>query len=95
MDEVFIGEFAKFPYNFCPAGWAYCHGQVMPIQTNEALFSLLGTTFGGDGKVNFCLPDLRKKKADGSYYSQGEHLPDGTPYIESYICVEGIYPQRD
>ena len=95
MNEVFIGELAQFPYNFCPAGLDYCHGQLMPIHPNEALFSLLGTAFGGDGKVTFALPNLRKSKADGSYYSQGEQLPDGTPYIESYICVEGIYPTRN
>lgn len=59
MSEPFIGQLALVPYNFAPVGWAMCNGQLLPIQQNAALFSLLGTTFGGDGKVTFALPDLR------------------------------------
>lgn len=95
MDESYLGSILQFGFNFPARGWSSCHGQLMAISEYQALFSLLGTTFGGDGRVAFALPDLRKKKADGSYYQQGERLPDGTPYIESYICVEGIYPSRD
>lgn len=57
--EPFIGEIALFPYNQIPTGWAACDGKILPIQQNTALFSLLGIKYGGDGKQNFALPDLR------------------------------------
>jgi microcystin-dependent protein len=56
--EPFLAEIALYPYNFAPKGWARCEGQLMPINQNTALFSLLGTTYGGDGKSTFALPDL-------------------------------------
>jgi microcystin-dependent protein len=59
MAEPFLGEIRVMSFNFPPKGWALCNGQLMPINQNQALFSLLGTTFGGDGRVNFALPDLR------------------------------------
>ena len=59
MAEPFLGEVRVFSFNFAPKGWAFCNGQLFPINQNQALFSLLGTTFGGDGRVNFALPDLR------------------------------------
>jgi microcystin-dependent protein len=58
MSDNFIGEIRIFPFNFAPKGWAMCDGQLMPISQNTALFSLLGTTYGGDGKSNFALPNL-------------------------------------
>jgi microcystin-dependent protein len=57
--EPFLSEIRIFSFNFAPRGWALCNGQLLPINQNQALFSLLGTTFGGDGRVNFALPDLR------------------------------------
>ncbi|MDQ3927758.1 MAG: tail fiber protein [Chloroflexota bacterium] len=54
-----MGEIALFPYNFAPLGWALCNGQLLSISTNTALFSLLGTTYGGNGQTTFALPDLR------------------------------------
>jgi microcystin-dependent protein len=57
--EPFLGEVRIFSFVFAPKGWALCNGQLLPINQNQALFSLLGTTFGGDGRVNFALPDLR------------------------------------
>ncbi len=57
--EPFIGMIILFPYNFAPRGWAFCQGQLLPIAQYTALFSLLGTTYGGDGRVTFGLPDLR------------------------------------
>jgi microcystin-dependent protein len=57
--EPFLGQITLFPFNFAPKGWAFCQGQIMPIQQNTALFSLLGTFYGGDGRTNFALPDLR------------------------------------
>jgi microcystin-dependent protein len=59
MAEPFLSEIRIFSFNFAPKGWALCNGQLLPINQNQALFSLLGTTFGGDGRVNFALPDLR------------------------------------
>ncbi|MFB9066964.1 phage tail protein [Pseudofulvimonas gallinarii] len=59
MAEPFLSEVRLFSFNFAPRGWALCNGQLLPINQNQALFSLLGTTFGGDGRVNFALPDLR------------------------------------
>lgn len=59
MAEPFLSEIRMMSFSFAPKGWALCNGQLLPINQNQALFSLLGTTFGGDGRVNFALPDLR------------------------------------
>ena len=59
MADPFVAEIRIFPFNFAPRGWAWCNGQLMPISQNTALFSLLGTTYGGDGKSTFALPDLQ------------------------------------
>ncbi|MCL4262373.1 MAG: tail fiber protein [Anaerolineae bacterium] len=59
MSEPFLSEIRMMSFVFAPQGWALCNGQLLPINQNQALFSLLGTTFGGDGRVNFALPDLR------------------------------------
>jgi microcystin-dependent protein len=59
MSDPFIAEIRQFGFNFAPRGWATCDGQLLPIAQNTALFSLLGTTFGGNGTTNFALPDLR------------------------------------
>ena len=58
MADPFVAEIRIFPFNFAPKGWAWCDGQLLPLSQNTALFSLLGTTYGGDGKSNFALPDL-------------------------------------
>jgi microcystin-dependent protein len=57
--DPFVAEIRIFPFNFAPRGWAFCDGQILPISQNTALFSLLGTYYGGDGKSNFALPDLQ------------------------------------
>jgi len=59
MSEPFLAEVKIFGFNFPPRGWAFCDGQILPINQNQSLFSLLGTTFGGDGRSTFGLPDLR------------------------------------
>ena len=59
MADPFVAEVRIFPFNFAPKGWAWCNGQLMPLSQNTALFALLGTTYGGDGKSNFALPDLQ------------------------------------
>jgi microcystin-dependent protein len=59
MADPFVAEIRIFPFNFAPNGWAWCDGQLLPLSQNTALFSLLGTTYGGNGKSNFALPDLQ------------------------------------
>jgi microcystin-dependent protein len=59
MAEPFLAEIRIFSFNFAPKGWAMCNGQIMPINLNQALFSLLGTTYGGDGRTTFALPNLQ------------------------------------
>jgi microcystin-dependent protein len=61
MAEPFLSEIRIMSFSFAPRGWALCNGQLLPINQNQALFSLLGTTYGGDGRVNFALPDLRAR----------------------------------
>ncbi len=59
MADPFVAEIRIFPFNFAPKGWAWCDGQLLPLSQNTALFSLLGTTYGGNGQSNFALPDLQ------------------------------------
>src|SRR5450432_2121308 len=59
MSSPFVAEIRIFPFNFAPKGWAFCDGQILPLSQNTALFSLLGTTYGGDGKSNFGLPNFQ------------------------------------
>jgi microcystin-dependent protein len=59
MSNPFVAEIRIFPFNFAPKGWAFCDGQILPLSQNTALFSLLGTTYGGDGKSNFALPNMQ------------------------------------
>ena len=76
--EPFLGQIQLLPYNFAPQGWALCDGQVLPISENTALFSLLGTNFGGDGRQTFALPKLAGPSEAVAYY----------------IALVGIFPQR-
>ncbi len=69
--EPYIGQIQAFGFNFAPRGWALCQGQLMPIAQNTALFSLLGTTYGGDGRSTFGLPDLRGRSAVGHGHGPG------------------------
>jgi len=74
MAEPFLSEIRIMSFVFPPKGWALCDGQLLPINQNQPLFSLLGTTFGGDGRVNFALPDLRGRTPIhvGSGHTLGE-----------------------
>jgi len=74
MAEPFLSEIRIMSFSFAPKGWALCNGQLLPINQNQALFSLLGTTFGGDGRVNFALPDLQNRTPIhvGSGHTLGE-----------------------
>ncbi len=74
MSEQFLGQISIFSFGFAPRGWALCNGQLMAINQNQALFALLGTTYGGDGRVNFALPNLQGNVAMmfGNGYTQGQ-----------------------
>ena len=74
MSESFVAEIRIFPYNFAPRNWAFCNGQLLPISQNTALFSLLGTNYGGDGRSTFALPNLQGNFALGQ--GQGPGLTD-------------------
>jgi len=74
MSEPFVGEIRMCGFNFAPKGWAVCNGQLIPISQNTALFSLLGTFYGGDGRSTFALPDLRGRTPIGQ--GQGAGLTD-------------------
>ena len=69
MSEPFLGEIRAMSFGFAPRGWAQCNGQLLPINQNQALFSILGTTFGGNGQTNFALPDLRGRVPFGTDFA--------------------------
>ena len=79
--EPFLGQIELFPYNFAPKGWLACTGQFLPINQYQPLFALLGTNFGGDGRTNFALPDLRKKAPAVS--------------LQYCIAIFRIFPSRE
>ena len=83
MAEPFLSELRLFSFNFPPKGWALCNGQLLPINQNQALFSLLGTTYGGDGMTNFALPDLRGR----TQVHMGNGISLGQRYGESSHTV--------
>jgi microcystin-dependent protein len=76
MSDQFVAEIRIFPFNFPPTGWAFCDGQLMPLSQNTALFSLLGTTYGGDGKSTFALPDMQGNAPMQPGQGQGLSLRD-------------------
>ena len=76
MADPFVAEIRIFPFNFAPRGWAFCDGQILPISQNTALFSLLGTTYGGNGQSTFALPDLQGSAAMHPGQGQGLSLRD-------------------
>ncbi|WP_249692847.1 tail fiber protein [Stappia sp. WLB 29] len=80
MSEPFLAEIKIMSFNFPPKGWAFCNGQLLPINQNQALFSLLGTTYGGNGTTNFALPDLRGRVPVhvGSGFTLGQHAGEAS-----------------
>lgn len=74
MADPFVAEIRIFPFNFAPRGWAWCDGQLLPLSQNTALFSLLGTTYGGNGRSNFALPDLQGRVPIGEGQGPGLSL---------------------
>ena len=83
--EYYLGEVCCFAFNVTPRGFMLCDGRLLPINRYQAMFALLGTNYGGDGRTTFALPDLR-----------GKSPVDGTqPGGHYYICVSGIFPSRE
>jgi microcystin-dependent protein len=85
MSEPFLAEVRMVGFNFAPRGWAFCDGQILPINQNQSLYSLLGTTYGGDGRTSFALPDLRGRtpihtgsNGGGTTYTQGQRAGEET-----------------
>lgn len=78
--DPFIGMICLFPYNFVPNGWALCNGQLLSIMQNQALYSLLGSVYGGDERTTFGLPNLTGKEP--------------APHLSYCIALQGIYPMR-
>jgi len=97
MSDQFVAEIRIFPFNFPPKGWAFCNGQLMPISQNTALFSLLGTTYGGDGKSTFALPDMQDNVPMQPGQGNGLSLRDlgemsGTPSVTLLISEIPFHP---
>jgi microcystin-dependent protein len=89
MAEPFLSEIRIMSFGFAPKGWAKCDGQLLPINQNQALFSLLGTTYGGDGRVNFALPDLR----GGTPIHEGDgHVLGEKGGQEAHTLTQGEMP---
>ena len=86
--DPFMAQIVMFGGNFAPRGWAFCDGQLLPIAQNSALFSLLGTTYGGDGETTFALPDLREAEKA----LRPNDAKTGPRYI---IALKGIFPSRN
>jgi microcystin-dependent protein len=93
MAEPFLSEIRIFSFNFPPKGWAFCNGQLLPINQNQALFSLLGTTYGGDGRVNFALPNLRGSVPihEGSGHTLGEKAGASSVTITQQTMPQHIH----
>ena len=91
MSNPFMGEMRIMSFNFAPKGWAQCNGQLLPINQNQALFSLLGTMYGGDGRVNFALPDLRGRAQVhmGSGFTEGQKGGE-----EAHTITQSEMPQH-
>lgn len=103
MSEPFLSEIKIFAFNFPPKGWAFCNGQFLPINQNQALFSLLGTTYGGNGQTTFALPNLRGQAPlhEGAGHTLGEaagssavtvniqQLPTHNHLLTSNLCIGG------
>lgn len=96
MADPFVAEIRIFPFSFAPTGWAFCNGQLLPISQNTALFSLLGTTYGGDGKSTFALPDLQGSAAMHPGQGAGLSLRDlgeigGSPTVTLLITEMPVH----
>lgn len=110
-EDALLGEVKLFAGNYAPQGWAFCDGSLLTIMDNSALFAVLGTTYGGDGRYNFALPDLRASAPSGIANSSSSgseetqqtlELKDGQYQastvkngLKYIICIRGIFPKRN
>jgi microcystin-dependent protein len=97
MSSPFVAEITMFAFNFPPKGWAFCDGQLLPISQNTALFSLLGTQYGGDGKSTFALPDLQGMAAVGQGQGPGlsEYFVGETTGSETVTLLQTEIPSHN
>ncbi|WP_188055184.1 phage tail protein [Sphingosinithalassobacter sp. CS137] len=97
MADPFVAEIRIFPFNFAPKFWAWCDGQLLPIAQNTALFSLLGTTYGGNGKSNFALPDLQGRAPMQPGQGPGLSLHDlgEASGVETVTLLESEIPRHN
>lgn len=97
MADPFVAEIRVFPFTFAPKGWAFCDGQLLPLSQNTALFSLLGTTYGGNGKSNFALPDLQGRAPMHPGQGPGLSLHDlgETAGTETVTLLESEIPAHN
>lgn len=91
MSEPFLAEIRIVGFNFAPRGWAFCDGQILPINQNQSLYSLLGTIYGGDGRVNFALPELRGRAPIHYSSAHPQSMRSGS---ESHVLVNNEMPQH-
>jgi microcystin-dependent protein len=96
MSEPFLAEVRLIGFNFAPRGWAFCDGQILPINQNQSLYSLLGTTYGGDGRTTFALPDLRGRTPIHAGRSNGgpDHRPGQKSGEETHTLSVSEMPQH-
>lgn len=96
MSEPFLAEVRIVGFNFAPRGWAFCDGQILPINQNQSLYSLLGTTYGGDGRTSFALPDLRGRTPIhvGRSNGGGEHVLGSKAGEETHTLSAAEMPQH-
>ena len=96
MSEPFLAEVRIVGFNFAPRGWAFCDGQILPINQNQSLYSLLGTTYGGDGRTSFALPDMRGRTpihvgaSNGTQHREGQKSGE-----ETHTLSANEMPQHD
>lgn len=97
MSEPFLAEVRIVGFNFAPRGWAFCDGQILPINQNQSLYSLLGTTYGGDGRTSFALPDMRGRAPMhvGRSNGGGDHREGQKSGEETHTLSAAEMPQHD
>ena len=91
MSEPFLAEIRMVGFNFPPRGWAFCDGQILPINQNQSLYSLMGTTYGGDGRTTFALPDLRGRTP---IHADGSHRPGQKSGAETHTLGTAEMPEH-
>jgi microcystin-dependent protein len=94
MSEPFIGEIRIVAFDYAPRGFAFCEGQLLQISQHQALFSLLGTTYGGDGRTTFALPDLKESFPQKTRERTAQTRKQRQKGIRYVIALEGLFPSR-